>query len=181
MSPLGLLVWGRGRYSIPLGVYLACSFLATINAIAAQHLWKRADDADRGAAAEEQTAAILQPLQDRGWQIEYKVPLPKGGDVDIFLLSPQGNAYVIDVKSHQGEVRVNSDRLYRQYGKFKYEFEKDFLRQVKYQAVFIRELKKLKFVTLMVVFSRANVQSDRHPIAGVYVLGVQQLLHYLQL
>jgi Nuclease-related domain len=179
--PLGLLVWQRGQLSMPTWVYIACLGLAIALTIAAQQQWKRANDADQGAAAEEQVASILKPLQTQGWLLEYNIPLRGGGDVDIFLLSPQGKAYIIDVKSHSGEVRANSDRLYRQYGKFKYEFEKDFLRQAKYQAVSIKELKQLKFVVAIVAFSRAKVQVGSNPVAGVYVLGVQELLHYLQL
>jgi Nuclease-related domain len=177
--PLGLSFWSHGKLSIPSWMYVACLGLAVISAIATQHLWKRANDADRGAAAEEQVALILKPLQTQGWLIEHNIPLHSGGDVDVFLLSPQGKAYIIDVKSHRGEVRANKERLYRQYGKLKYEFEKDFLRQAKYQAVSIKELKKLNFVTAIVAFSRANIQINRNPIAGVYVLAVQELWQFL--
>lgn len=162
--------------NLPNWAYLGCFGVAVLCVIQALYLWKRANRADQGAAGEEQIAAILKPLQSQGWQLEYNMPIRGLGDVDVFLLSPQGNAYTIDVKSHQGEVHTDGKQLYRQYGHSRYSFEKDFLREAKRQAVSIKELKKLRFVTPIVAFSRANVLVGREPVAGVYVLGVSELL-----
>lgn len=165
--------------NLPNWAYLGCFGVTVLCVIQALYLWKRANHADQGAAGEEQIAAILKPLQSQGWQVEYNIPIRGLGDVDVFLLSPQGNAYTIDVKSHQGEVHKDGKQLYRQYER-RYSFEKDFLREAKRQAVSIKELKKLRFVTPIVAFSRANVLVGREPVAGVYVLGVSELLPFLR-
>lgn len=171
-----LLTW----VNLPNWAYLACFILAGLGVIQGLYFWKRANHAAQGAAGEEYIAKALKPLQSLGWRVEYNIPIRGLGDVDVFLLSPQGNAYTIDVKSHKGEVHKEGNQLYRQYGHSRYSFEKDFLREAKRQAVSMKELRKLKFVTPIVAFSKANVLVGREPVAGVYVLGVAELLPCLR-
>ncbi len=56
----------------------------------------------------------------------------------------------------------------------------EYIAEAKRQAVSMKELKKLKFVTPIVAFSKANVLVGREPVAGVYVLGVAELLPCLR-
>lgn len=164
--------------TIPNFTYLIFFLLAGLSAIQACYFWIRANDASQGAVGEEKVATTLKPLPSQGWQVECNTPIRGLGDVDVFLLSPQGNAY-IDVKSHKGEVHKAGKQLYRR-GRSRYSFEKDFLREAKRQAVSMKELKSLKFVTPIVAFSNANVRVGREPVAGVYVLGVSELLPCLR-
>lgn len=144
-------------------------------------LWKRAKHAEQGAAGEEVIAQTLLPLVQEGWQFEYGLMLGKGlGDADIIGLSPKGKGFVIDVKSHGGEVGVEGDRLYRRYGRKSYPFEKDFLASSMKQAYQVKEVKQLSFVTPIVAFSRANVNVGSNKLKGVYVVGRSQLIPLLK-
>lgn len=166
--------------SLPTWIYFGCLVPASFSYLQAQRLWSKANRADQGAAGEEAIAAVLTPLQKEGWQIEYGVRDRSVGDVDVFLLSPQGRAYTIDVKSHRGEVRSDGKKLYRQYGRSQYPFEKDFLNQATRQAVAMKKLKGLTFVTAIVAFSQAKVGIKENPVAGVYVVGKYDLVKCLR-
>ena len=167
-------------FSLPSWVYFGCLVPASLSYFQAQRLWSKANRADQGAAGEEAIAVVLTPLQSEGWQIEYGVRDRSVGDVDVFLLSPQGRAYTIDVKSHRGEVRSDGKQLYRQYGRSQYPFEKDFLNQATRQAVAMKKLKGLDFVTAIVAFSQAKVEIRENPVARVYVVGKQDLVRCLR-
>ncbi len=111
---------------IPFWINILCFSAAGFAVWQALYWWKRANCADQGARGEEDIAETLKPLEKLGWQIEYNIRDRRLGDIDIFLLSPKGKAYTIDVKSHKGKVRSAKGQLYRQYGKSRYPFDKDF-------------------------------------------------------
>lgn len=165
---------------LPGWAYLGCFVPASLSLLRAKHWWMRANHADQGAAGEEAIAAVLAPLKAQGWQVEYGIRDRSVGDVDVFLVSPQGQAYTIDVKSHRGEVRSDGQQLYRQYGRSQYPFEKDFLKQAKGQAIAMKRAKKLSYVTPIVAFSQARVEITENPIAGVYVVAKPKLLGCLR-
>jgi len=159
-----------------LGFIIAASF--TVQGL---DLWKRAKHAEQGAEGEEAIAQDLTSLIQEGWQFEYGRMLGKGlGDADIIGRSPKGHMYVIDVKSHGGEVGVKGDRLYRRYGAKTYSFEKDFLAQVMKQAYQVKDLEKAKFVTPIVVFSQAKVTVQPNKIRGTYVVERSHLIPLLK-
>lgn len=164
----------------PIWAYLGGFALAGLNFWQARSLLIRAKQADQGAAGEEEIAKLLAALKPRRWQIEYGIVERSVGDIDVFLLSPKGKAFTIDVKSHRGMVRTDGKQLYRQYGQDRKFFEKDFLKQAKRQALAIKELKQLRFVTPIVAFSSARVNVGKEPIEGVYVVGKQDLLNCLR-
>jgi hypothetical protein len=168
------------KFTLPIPVYLACFFFAVLVLVQAQYWWKRANHADQGALAEEEIAAMLDPLKNLGWQIDYGIRDRRVGDIDVFLLSPKKRAYTIDVKSHKGNVRWNGKQLLRQYGRSQFPFEKDFLKQAKRQAVVMKQNQNSKFVTPLVVFSSATVLDISNPVEGVYVIGREKLLSCLQ-
>ncbi|MBW4469048.1 MAG: NERD domain-containing protein [Stenomitos rutilans HA7619-LM2] len=126
---------------VPAWLYLVCFSMAALTLWSGLFLWKRANHADQGAKGEEDIAAMLTPLSSEGWQLEYGIRDRRLGDIDIFLLSPKKRAYTIDVKSHKGQVSSQDGKLYRQYGKKRYPFEKDFLSQAKQQAIAMKEQK----------------------------------------
>lgn len=167
-------------FALPGWIYFGCLVPASFSYLQAQRLWSKANRADQGAAGEEAIALVLAPLQREGWQIEYGVRDRSVGDVDVFLVSPQGRAYTIDVKSHRGEVRSDGKQLYRQYGRSQYPFEKDFLNQATRQAMAMKKLKSLTWVTPIVAFSQAKVGIKENPVAGVYILSKQNLLEGLR-
>jgi hypothetical protein len=181
----------------PVGVYLFLSFLSLtavslpvflyflpilgISVISrGLYLWKRANHADQGAAGEESIEKALSPLHRQGWQIEYGIRHRAVGDVDIFLISPKGKAFTIDVKSHRGSIVTDEKQLYRLRGKSKSAFEKDFIAQAKKQAITMKRLRKLKFVYPSIVFSNATVHSRHRQIDGVYVMDKTNLVSTLQ-
>lgn len=166
--------------AVPIWIYPLCFSMAAVTLWSGIYLWKRANHADQGAKGEEDIAAILSPLKGQGWQIEYGLRNRRLGDIDVFLLSPNQRAYTIDVKSHKGSVHSQDSKLYRQYGQTRYPFEKDFLSQAMQQAIAMKNKKKLRFVTPIVVFSAASVEITANPIAHVYVLGKETLLSQLR-
>lgn len=167
-----------GNIQIMMGA--ACLVGAIAFGFRGAHLWKRANHADQGARAEEDAAQLVEPLRSGGWQIEYGVRDRRVGDVDIFLRSPKGNAYTVDVKSHRGTVFVQDGALLRRFGESQYPFEKDFLRQAKQQAVAMQKQSGATFVTPMILFSNAWLEIPPKPIAGVYVVGKHNVLKCLK-
>jgi hypothetical protein len=144
-------------------------------------LWKRANQAAQGARGEEDTAQEIFQLEQEGWQVEYGMRLSKRlGDVDIICISPQNKAYVIDVKSHRGEVITDGKQLYRRMGKTTYPFEKNFLDQVMKQALQVKKQKDLSFVTPIVAFSDAKVLVPTGKLQKVYVVEKGKLVPLLK-
>jgi Nuclease-related domain len=176
---LPLLLFAQGTLLVGW-LYVLCGGLAIGLVGQGRFLWRRANHAAQGAAAEADMATVLTALVDQAWQVEYGLRHPRVGDVDVVLRSPQGRMYTIDVKSHQGQVCCEQDQLYRQYGRSRYPFEKDFLKQAKHQAVVIRGLKQVSFVTPILVFANATVAIAPGPVAGVYVVDKVHLLPCLK-
>ncbi len=144
-------------------------------------LWKRANHADQGAKGEEDTAQEISQLAQLGWQVDYGMRLGSGlGDADIVCISPQNKAYVIDVKSHRGEVTTDGKQLYRRMGKTTYSFEKSFLKQAMKQALQVKKQKNLSFVTPIVSFSDAKVSVPSSRIQNVYVIEKLKLVPLLK-
>lgn len=160
--------------------FIMLGFAAIANGVL---LWKRANHADQGAHGEEDTAEAIASLEREGWQLEYGTRLGKSrADVDIICISPQGKAYVIDVKSHRGEVTTDGTQLYRhrRFGDQRSSFEKNFLNQVKRQAVQVKEQKGLGFVTSILAFSNAKVLVPSSQLQKVYVVEKSRLLQLLK-
>jgi Holliday junction resolvase-like predicted endonuclease len=149
-----LNLWG-GLALFALGALLLCQ---------AHYTWQRSNHAAQGARGEEAVAKRLQPLLKAGWQIAFGLADRQVGDIDVFLQSPQGNAYVIDVKSHGGTVFCQAGRLQRRYGKTVYAFEKDFLAQVRQQAQVMGRRTECPVVPIL-VFTKAQVDVPASPIA----------------
>jgi len=180
MPPLGSSQ-SQPSLNLPIIFYAPFIILALASIANGVFLWKRANHADQGAHSEEDTAEAITSLEREGWQIEYGARLGKSrADVDIICISPQGKAYVIDVKSHRGEVTTDGTQLYRRLGHQNSSFEKNFLNQVKKQAVQVKEQKGLGFVTPILAFSNAKVVVPSSRLQKVYVVEKSKLLQLLK-
>ncbi|WP_225913925.1 nuclease-related domain-containing protein [Leptolyngbya ohadii] len=171
----------QSSFNLPPAVYAFCVIVALGSTANGFYLWKRANHADQGAKGEEDIAEAMLPLQQAGWQIEYGMRLGNRlGDADIVCISPQGKAFVIDVKSHRGTVTTDGKQLSRQMGKQTYPFEKDFLSQAMKQALQVKKQKNLDFVTPIVAFSNAKVSIRSNKVQKVYVVEKLELIPLLK-
>jgi hypothetical protein len=144
--------------------------------------WKTSKIYYQGACGEEKTEQVLKSLTQSGWIAEYNLKLPQVGDIDVWLRSPKGSNFILEVKSHQTVVHLEGDVLKRQSddGKLR-DFEKDFLEQIANQATAIKKAKKLTKVTRVVVFSDAQViLRNKKKIRGAYVMELGNLVSRLQ-
>jgi len=144
--------------------------------------WKSSQIYDQGACGEEKTQQVLEPLTQSGWIAEYNLSLPQVGDIDVWLRSPKGLNFILDVKSHSTVVVLEGDVLKRQSydGKLR-DFHKDFLAQIAKQVTAIKKAKKLTKVTPVVVFSDAKViLRNKKKIRGAYVLELGDVVSRLQ-
>ncbi|MBW4657661.1 MAG: NERD domain-containing protein [Drouetiella hepatica Uher 2000/2452] len=168
-------------FQLPIALYIFSIVIAMGLVMNGTYLWKRANHADQGARGEEDIAQAIAQLTQEGWQIEYGMRLGnKLGDADIVCISPQNKAYVIDVKSHRGEVITDGQQLYRRVGNSKYSFEKNFLNQAKKQALQVKKQKELNFVTPIVAFSDAKVAIASEKLQKVYVVEKSALVLLLR-
>lgn len=158
-SGVRLPLWG---YGIPIAIALILLWQAV-------YLWKRSRHADQGAAAEEEMALVFDRLKSQGWKVEYGLRDRRVGDIDVFLVSPNGKAFTIDVKSHRGFVYAKQGALYRRYGKDSAPFEKDFLAQAKRQALTMQERTHRSQVIPMIVFSHAKLAKESDRIGSVHL------------
>jgi hypothetical protein len=157
--------------TFPLAFYIIFAAVALVLALNGISLWKKANRATQGAKGEEATGKQLIELKKEGWDIEYGMRLGNSlGDADIVCVSPQGKAFVIDVKSHRGQVVTDGKALYRRTRRNKYPFEKNFLRQSMKQALQVKQQKGLSFVTPIVAFSDARVSVPSGKVAGTGVM-----------
>jgi hypothetical protein len=171
----------QSSFNLPPTFYLLFVIVALGLVAKGVFLWKRANHADQGAKGEEDTAQEMSQLQQEGWQVEYGMRLGNRlGDADIVCISPQNKAYVIDVKSHRGEVTTDGKQLYRRMGKTTYPFEKSFLDQAMKQALQVKKQKNLSFVTPVVAFSDAKVSVPSGKLKKVYVVEKYRLVSLLK-
>jgi hypothetical protein len=183
---LPLLVYAVAPFA-PLFLFLVAALL--IGALIALPLiedgktfWKSSQRFDQGACGEEKTQQVLESLIQSGWIAEYNLRLPQVGDIDVWLRSPKGINFILEVKSHSTVVVLEGDVLKRQSydGKLR-DFEKDFLEQIANQATAIKKAKKLTKVTPVVVFSDAKViLINKKKIRGAYVMELGNLVSRLQ-
>jgi predicted RNA-binding protein YlxR (DUF448 family) len=148
----------------------------------ANRLWKESKTYYQGACGEEKTEQVLKSLTQSGWIAEYNLRLPQGGEIDVWLQSPKGSNFILEVKSYPKEVRLEGDVLQRQSYDGKWiDFEKDFLEQIGKQATAIKKAKKLTKVTRVVVFSDAKViLRNKKKSRGAYVMALGDLVSRLQ-
>ena len=167
-------------YALPIvyGGFLIASLFLIVCGI---RFWEMANRADQGARGEEITSRELSILKGEGWIFEYGMRLGNGlGDADILCVSPREKAYVVDVKSHRGEVMTDGQMLSRRMGRTSYPFEKDFIAQTMKQALQVRKQEGFSFVTPILSFSEAKVEIPGNRIRNVYVVERADLVSLLR-
>jgi hypothetical protein len=188
-SPFTFHLFGR------LGVlaFVFCVVGAYIVGCSGLAYWEKADRADQGARGEEQLERSLESLKQQGWSIEYNLEL-RWGDGDAFLRSPKGNHYVIDAKAHENGTIFfdpHTKMLMRRYGrdtvhdlgKNHQGAPKDLLKAVKGQAKEIKEKRQLRWITPILCFTQAEIDSSilpEQPVEGVHISRLSGLPWLLQ-
>ena len=173
-----------GLTGILVFIHVCCWVGGVVQARKGLKELQKAGRADRGAEAEESTALILSQLEQEGWEIEYNIPIRRWGDADAFLCSPKNNCFVVDTKSDGGTVFFDGTRLMKRYGKDIYSFsnDKDILKAARGQAVTLREMKRVRFVTPILCFTKANLDIKKidNNVENVYVLKHDSLVRMLK-
>ncbi len=173
------LLHGRG---LAVLIAISCLVGAVVLTRSGLKYWEKANRADQGAKGEEQLERCLESLKQEGWHIEYNLELA-WGDADVFLQSPQGNYYVVDVKAHKnGTVFFDQSTkmLMRSYGRDSvYSFgekssgqTKNLLKAVKGQAAELKKKHQLRWVTAILCFTQAKIDSNILPeqaVEGVHI------------
>lgn len=125
------------------------------------------------------------------WHFENRTLLDKlereKGDIDIIAISPEGNYFIVELKSHEGIVRWDStlEKLCHKLKKdqeFK-PFKEDFFAQVKGQGQQLRDFRKLpRFPDLIIVFWRAEVKINpqKNLIKKVKIVDRSRLIRELK-
>ena len=137
-------------------------------------LKKRQYQAARGAAAEESIGEIFKQLSD-DFIILHDVPSPYG-NIDHIVASKNHGVFLLETKSHYGNVTTKGTNLLRDGQKF----EKDFVSQVLKNTFWLRDgiRKRLGisvFVNPILVFTNAFVAVKR-PVKGVTVVNKKYLI-----
>jgi hypothetical protein len=93
--------------------FLAGAFVGGLVGIA---FWVRDDPPSfvvnwgRGAAGERKTADTLAPLLGEGWQVRHDVDVGRG-NADHLVLSPSGNAFLLETKAFAGRITLERGQL----------------------------------------------------------------------
>lgn len=169
---------------ISIFIHVCCWIYAFVLFQKGQKLLLAAQRANQGAEAEESVALILSELEQEGWGIKYNLPVKYWGDVDAFLCSPRGNYFVVDSKSDGGTVFFDGSRLMKRYSKKVYPFsnDKDILKAVRGQAVTLKEMAEVRFVTPILCFTKAtlDIKTIDNKVENVYVLTQDSLVRMLR-
>ena len=137
-----------------------------------------AQNAHQGATAEETIFTLLESaLVPLGWNFQYNYKLAERWDIDVVALSPAGNFYIIDVKSHKGTKLVTEDGVYRVWNGQVTPFKKDLLKGVLRQAVTLRNRESLRWVSPIICFTEGWIeyQTDNIVSQKVQVISKRQL------
>lgn len=173
---------------VPVGFFLTAGFqtpfwMVYIFLAAARFLYlefkstkEAAVRAEKGGQAEDRVGELLSPLKDSGWQIEKNVLLPREGDVDFVVTSPNRRVFAIDVKSHSGVITVQDHKLVRD----DKDLERDFIAIMRRQAANLSSIRSCGKVIPIIAFTRARLSLSDEIIDGVYVTRVNKLLETLK-
>lgn len=179
-----LLYSAIGTTGITVFIHIGCWIASVAQIDKGRKLLRKARYANIGAEAEKSVALILSKLEREGWEVEYNISLRHWGDADAFLRSPKGNCFVIDTKGNGGTVFFDGQKLMLRYGRDVHPFSnnKDILKAVKGQAATLREIYRVRFVTPILCFTKANlnIRTIDNKIENVYVLSDNSLVRMLR-
>jgi hypothetical protein len=120
-------------------------------------LQKREDDATRGAEAEEKVAAVLDRLPRESHMVLHDVNTGRG-DIDHIVIRRDGAVFVIETKSHRGNISEQNGRLMI----WNKRPEKNFVAQAGRNAIWLSKrfqelLGATPWVNAAIVFPNASV------------------------
>ena len=116
--------WGLFETSFTTFFYLFCICLTSIALTSLPKAIDAAKQLRNARKSESDLNALLKLLRKelKGWHFESRVVLPSAdsqakGDIDVIAISPDDNYFVIELKSHIGEVLWNSETntIYRRF------------------------------------------------------------------
>jgi Nuclease-related domain len=143
------------------------------------YFWKRANQANQGATAEERVGRKLELLKSFGWSVAHDLSIPYWGNADHFVRSPGGTYFCIDTKGFKGRIIEVNQGLYRQYGNKRYPLpsSKNALNAVKGQAAQLKKKYGLGWVSPVLCFERAEVDSQilNKVVDGVLITDLDSL------
>ncbi len=124
---------------------------------------------------------ILSDLQQQGWKITYNLPIPKLGEVDVFLQSPNNNYFMVNVQSYRGEVFFDEGVLKRRDWREVSNFEKDLLQHIMDQVLAVKKMKRLRSVTPLLCFTEAtlSIETVNNKARDVYIVKKEALVRKL--
>ncbi len=158
-------------------IWIVCLFLALARFLYLEFRSMRqaALRAEKGGRAEDRVADLLSEFRDSGWKIEQNVLLPREGDVDFVVTSPNQIVFAIDVKSHAGIITENDRQLLRD----DKPLDKDVIASVRRQAALVSSQKGCGIVVPVIAFTRAKLSLSNETVDGVYVTKANQLIETL--
>lgn len=143
-----------------------------------KHYRKRERQAERGALAEEKVGAVLESL--KGPYAVFHDVETEYGDIDHVVVSKDHGIFVIETKSHSGNVTVENGKLLVN-GKPP---EKDFLAQVLRNTMWLQKRIREKtgvdlYIQPILVFSRALVREWK-PVRSVLIRNQKYLIEAIE-
>jgi hypothetical protein len=127
----------------------------------------------KGATGEKKVGEILSTLGE-DYQIWHDITCPYG-NIDHIVLSKKGNIFLIETKSHSGDIKIKGDRIFKD----SKPLEKDFIKQCLHNMGTLRKILyevtgKEIWVIQFLVFTNAFVTPAK-PIKGVTVINAKFL------
>jgi len=176
--PLPLIV----VFGMPIWTAFISLIVARVCFLYSQEHRRAAERADHGGKAERVVADKLLKSLAPGWTLEAGIVFDGIGDIDIFVTSPSGKAFVIDVKSHRGAVKIADDqsRLLRQIDGEEREFERDVLKGVCVQAARIGRERSLNYVIPVLAFTKAKLLIEGRKVNNVIVVESSYLVELME-
>ncbi|MBX3074363.1 NERD domain-containing protein [Candidatus Obscuribacterales bacterium] len=158
--------------------WLVCIFLAAARFLflESKGATEAALRAEKGGEAEDRVGEMLSALIGQGWSIEKNVLLPREGDIDFLVTSPNQKVFAVDVKSHSGVISDRDGRLTRS----DKELERDLKAVILRQAGIISSQRHCGKVVPILAFTRARLELSQRTIDGVHVLKANRLVETLK-
>lgn len=175
-----LLIVGPGILNLFFGINFSLLFLSACLALAAR-LFRHLNTVSmelrmlaQGLEAEDQVFQWLE-LLPADWSVERRIEVDSA-DIDLLVTSPQKVTIAIEVKSHDGNIRLKDNKLIRlgDYG-----LDGDFISVLKKRASKLALNRGLPSIACVIVFTKANLNVPQASVDGVFVRDLMQLIPLL--
>ncbi len=177
---LVLLIAGPGILNLFFGINFSLLFISACLALAGrlfrylQTVSMDLKNLTQGLAAEEQVFQWLE-LLPCDWSVERRIEVDNA-DIDLLVTTPQGVTVAIEIKSHEGEIRLLDNKLIR---KGNYDLDGDFISILKKRASKLALRRGLPSIACVIVFTRANLRVPQASVDGVFVRDLMELIPLL--